>query len=611
MTLSFSLQAVTDPVTDESPVPSLQVNDLTVVTDGGSVVVDQVSFDVAAGEVLGLVGESGSGKTTIALALLGHTRRGLKFSGGTVLLSGRDVLSLPADELRRVRGRQIAYVPQDPSSALNPAMRVGAQVEEALLVHGFSADEAKERAVEVLGEVGIAADRTELRKYPHQMSGGQQQRVALAMAFACRPRVIVLDEPTTGLDVSIQRQVLETMARLCSTYGVAAVYVSHDLAVVNGIATRVAVAYAGRVVELGTPDQVFRAPVHPYTAGLVSSIPSPDQSEVLVGIPGQPPHVGARTAGCAFQPRCGRATEACAEGQPEAVVVDGRMVRCFNVGASAPASARPRILPAAAETVSPRLVVRDLHGYYGEHEVLHGIDVDIAPRECLAVVGESGAGKTTLAQCIAGLNGSWSGSISLDGVELEPNVRGRDRDLLRRVQYVFQNPYLALNPRKTIRQIVREPFQHFFSPTKAELDLEVERVLHDVAVPPAYLDRYPDQLSGGQRQRVAIARAVIVRPEVLICDEITSALDVSVQAVIIEMLRQLQADHDLSLVFITHNLPLVRSVAQRAVVLSRGRIVEQGTVEQILANPTDPYTVRLIGDMPKLATTPSRAEGDA
>lgn len=610
MTASLSVQAVTDLVTDDRSNPSLRVIGLSVVTDAGQFVVDDVSLTVSAGEVLGLVGESGSGKTTIALALLGHTRRGLRVAAGQVLLSDHDVLALPSEELRRLRGRQIAYVPQDPSSALNPAMRVGAQVEEALRVHGFSTDDSQQRTAEVLGEVGIAADRDLLRKYPHQLSGGQQQRVALAMAFACRPRVIVLDEPTTGLDVTIQRQVLETVRRLCGTYGVAAVYVSHDLAVVDGIATRVAVAYAGRIVELGTPDQVFRDAVHPYTSGLVGSVPSPDQSEVLVGIPGQPPHVGGLPTGCAFAPRCARATDLCRSTRPVPVEVAGRTVSCHHAGSSVPVVSRPRIMAPRVAATSARLIVRDLHGFYGHREVLHGVDLDVEPKECVAVVGESGAGKTTLAQCIAGLNGTWSGSITLDGTALDPDVHQRDRDLLRRVQYVFQNPYLALNPRKTVRQIVREPFVHFFAPTRAEVDVEVERVLDQVAIPPAYLDRYPDQLSGGQRQRVAIARAVIVRPEVLICDEITSALDVSVQAVIIEMLRQLQADHDLSLVFITHNLALVRSVAQRAVVLSDGRIVEQGTVDQILENPRDPYTQRLIGDMPKLAAAAPRPEVD-
>jgi len=597
--------------------PNLKVSDLAVTAAGsGTVVVDEISFAVGAGQVMGLVGESGSGKTTIALALLGHARRGLRISRGQVWLGGARVLGAPPAELRRLRGREIAYVPQDPASALNPVRRIGAQLDEALLVHpGVAQDRAGRaaRVAEVLGEAGLDADREMLRRYPHQLSGGQQQRVVLAMAFACRPRVIVMDEPTTGLDVSVQRHVLDTVRRLCASYGVAAVYVSHDLAVVNDLASSVAVVYAGRIVELGETGPVFDAPAHPYTRGLIASIPSPRRTQTLRGIAGQPPRPGQRPAGCAFGPRCAWRAAACAERQPEPAVVGHRVVRCVRTAdlplqvsaageppppsgtgpdSTGPDSTGP--VPAGAA----RLVVRDLSASYGRHRALDGVGLEVAEQETIAIVGESGAGKTTLAHCIAGLNRNWTGSVTLDGEALSADMRDRGREQLRRVQYIFQNPYLSLNPRKTIAQIVGEPLRHFFKPSRADEDAAVRAALGEVSLGADYLGRYPDQLSGGERQRVAIARALVVRPEILVCDEVTSALDVSVQAVIVELLRRLQRERQLSMIFITHNLALVRSIAQRCVVLSQGQVVESGAVADILERPGHPYTARLIADMP-------------
>ena len=583
---------------------ALKVDDLAVTTsDGRMVVVDDVSFTVASGQVLGLVGESGSGKTTIALALLGHVRRGLRIASGRVQLGGRDVLAMSPSDLRHLRGLEISYVPQDPASALNPVHRVGAQVEEALRVHQSAAEDLPARVNELLRDVDITPSKEILRRYPHQLSGGQQQRIALAIAFACRPSMIVLDEPTTGLDVTIQRHVLETVRRLCFSYGAGAVYVSHDLAVVSELATNVGVVYGGRIVELGDSHRTFTAPVHPYTRGLLDSIPSPRRSEVLRGINGQPPRIGHRPVGCAFEPRCEARIDACSLRPPDPVQVDGRIVRCIRADEMLVRNIRRR--PERARTLPSgqlKLAVRDLCGFYGEREVLSSVNLEIRQQQCLAVVGESGAGKTTLAQCIAGLNHNWTGQVSLDGKVLKPDPRARDLDLLRRIQYIFQNPYVALNPRKTIGQIVSKPVRHFFQLSRADADQEVLSVLEDVSLGPDYLNRYPDELSGGERQRVAIARALVAKPELLICDEVTSSLDVSVQAAIVEMLRRLQVEHDLSMIFITHNLALMRSIAQKCIVLSEGRVVEAGTVTDILERPTDPYTIRLISDMPAMPT---------
>jgi peptide/nickel transport system ATP-binding protein len=589
------------PVTGEQA--RLEVRDLDVrVGAAGPDVVSEIGFEVPAGEVLGLVGESGSGKTTVALALLGHARRGLRISGGEVLLDGTDLLRLSRGGLRAARGAKVAYVPQDPSAALNPAQRVGTQLREALQVHpGVTGDPAG-RVLEVMREARLDATPEMLHRYPHQLSGGQQQRVSLAMAFCCRPSLIVLDEPTTGLDVSTQRHVLETVRSLCRSYGVAAVYVSHDLAVVGGLVSEVAVMYAGRIVEIGPTAKVFGQPLHPYTRGLLAAVPSPLRAEVLSGIEGQPPRPGRRGPGCSFAARCAHAIGECRTGPPPPVLIDGRTVRCIRAAEIAAASPqRPAVVPGPVPAdPAAALSVRAVSAGYGRTPVLAGIDLDVGPESCVAVVGESGSGKTTLARCIVGLHGNWTGEIRFGGAPLARSARDRPKDVLRRVQYIFQNPYTSLNPRKTVGQIVAQPLEQFFGLAFRERSERAAAVLADVGLGGDFAGRYPDQLSGGERQRAAIARALVVEPDLLICDEVTSALDVSVQAVIVEELRRLQRERHLAMVFITHNLALVRCIAQSAVVLRDGAVVESGPVERILEHPADPYTVRLMADVPRL-----------
>ena len=570
----------------------------------GPDVVSEVSFTVQAGQVLGLVGESGSGKTTVVLALLGHARRGLSISSGEVRVDGVDLLRLPAAKLRAVRGARVAYVPQDPSAALNPALRVGTQLKEAIRVHPGAVEDPSGRIREVLQEAQLDATPDLLRRYPHQLSGGQQQRVGLAMAFACRPSLIVLDEPTTGLDVSTQRHVLDTIRSLCAAYGVAAVYVSHDLAVVGGLVTDVAVMYSGRIIEVGSTARVFGDPLHPYTRGLLTAVPSPLQATRLTGIDGQPPRPGRRPAGCSFAPRCGFAAGECRSQQPEPVLIDARAVRCMRVAqvresSTGVAAALSSVAAAAGEV--PVLSVREVSAGDGRRPVLTGVDLDVPAESCVAVVGESGSGKTTLARCIVGLHRNWTGDISFEGTSLAASARDRPKQILRRVQYVFQNPYTSLNPRKTIGQIVAQPLEQYLRLGYRERSQRAARALADVSLAADFLSRYPDQLSGGERQRVAIARALVVEPDLLICDEVTSALDVSVQAVIVELLRGLQAERRIAMIFITHNLALVRSIAQSVVVLRDGAVVEAGPVGQVLDRPADPYTARLMQDVPKLA----------
>jgi len=582
----------------------LKVTDLEVrLGESGPDVVSEVSFAVQAGEVLGLVGESGSGKSTVALALLGHARRGLRITSGQVLLDGADLLAMSPDALRAARGARVSYVPQDPSSALNPTLRVGTQLREALQVHAGAVENPRDRVAEVMREVYLDATPEMLRRYPHQLSGGQQQRIALAMAFACRPSLIVLDEPTTGLDVSTQRHVLDTVRGMCRAYGVAAVYVSHDLAVVSGLVSDVAVMYAGRIVEIGRTARLFREPVHPYTRGLIGAVPSPDRAEVLTGIDGQQPRPGRRGAGCSFAARCGYAISDCTTEAPEPVVIAGRSVRClraWDIQATHPE--RPAVASCPpASTEAPTLSVRGVSASYGTTSVLFDVGLDVPPRACVAVVGESGSGKTTLARCAAGLHSNWTGEITFQGTALARAARQRGKDVLQRVQYIFQNPYTSLNPRKTVGQIVDQQLKQFGDLSFRERSARVVQVLEDVSLGRDFLSRYPDQLSGGERQRVAIARALVVEPDLLICDEVTSSLDVSVQAIIVELLRRIQEERQLAMIFITHNLALVRSIAQSAVVLCDGAVAESGSVEQILSRPAHPYTVRLMEDVPKLA----------
>jgi peptide/nickel transport system ATP-binding protein len=595
------------PATVATAETGLRVQGLRVVIESsGDDIVDEITIAVGAGEVLGLVGESGSGKTTVALALLGYAGRGLRIDAGSVQVGGQDILQLDAKALARVRGRTIAYVPQDPASALNPALRIGTQLSEALVTtrRGRRDPAVSQRIAELLVEVRLDGVEDVLRKYPHQLSGGQQQRVGIAMAFAARPRVIVLDEPTTGLDVSTQRFVLATIRALCERYGVAAVYVSHDLAVVSEITSSVVVLYGGRVVEVGTTAEIFEQPSHPYTRGLLRAAPSLTQAHVLEGIGGEPPRPGSRPAGCGFAARCAFATSECRAAEPPLVPAHAAgAVRCIRVDAVAAAASREltavsRREPSESEAETPVLEVASLAARYGAHEVLRDVSLAVQRSSCLAVVGESGCGKTTLARCIAGQHAQWTGQVSLDGTPLAHRVRDRQHDSLRRIQYIFQSPYNSLNPRRTVGQTIEEALRQFSADSRKERHRRTLEIVGEVALSQQYLRLYPGELSGGERQRVAIARALVVEPDLLVCDEVTSSLDVSVQATIIELLRELQQRRGVGLLFITHSLGVVRSIADDVVVLLDGHVVERGPTTQVLDAPEQEYTAQLLADTP-------------
>ena len=584
----------------------ITVEDLRVSLVGlpGVDVVEGIDLVLAPGEVVGLVGESGSGKTTVGTALLGYARAGARIDRGAVRFGDEDVLALPWRRVRELRGEEIAYVPQDPAAALNPSIRIGKQIVELLELRGIGTAASRlEGAREGLREVGLPDDDAFLRRYSHQLSGGQVQRVALAMAFLPKPKVLVLDEPTTGLDVTTQGLVLDTMGALCRSHGVAALYVTHDLAVIANIADRVAVMYAGQIVELGSRDDLFRDPTHPYTRALLDSIPHLSHARALSGIPGRTPAPGARPDACRFHDRCEFAVDACGTTHPDLVeVTPGHEVRCLRVGEIGRWDISRGEVPDAPPDKARDVIlsIDDLTVFYGRSQVVHGVTFDLAKAEVVALVGESGSGKTTISRCVGGLHKDWTGSIAFDGAELGKGSRRRSVADRKRIQYIFQNPYLSLNPRLTIEQIVKRPMELFGIASGKAATERVVDLLDQVALGPAVLKLHAERLSGGERQRVAIARALAAEPDVLVCDEITSALDVSVQGSIVALLEELRLSRGISMLFVTHNLALVRSIAARVQILQAGRLVESGPVVQVMDSPREEYTRGLLANTPRV-----------
>jgi peptide/nickel transport system ATP-binding protein len=590
-------------VLDETEEAGCTVSDLRVALTGRNIdVVDEINLELRPGEVVGLVGESGSGKTTAGTALLAYARRGAFIERGTVMFEGQDVLALPWEQIREIRGMKIAYVPQDPGAALNPAIRIGRQIVELLELRDIgTAEERLEGARAGLREVGLPDDDEFLARYPHQLSGGQVQRVALAMAFLPRPKVLVLDEPTTGLDVTTQGMVLQTMGELCRSHRVAALYVTHDLAVVANIADRVAVMYAGQIIELGPREAMFRQPAHPYTRALLDAIPHLSQARALTGIPGSTPGPGRRPTACRFNTRCEYVEERCREVEPDDVQVGpDHTAKCLRVGEIGTWDINRGNTTDADPHISRDIILTldDLKVFYGRKEVVHGVSFDVAKAEVVALVGESGSGKTTIARCVGGLHKQWSGELTFEGRPLGKGARVRSAEDRKRIQYIFQNPYLSLNPRLTIQQIVSRPMELFgIAKGRAVRDRVVE-LLDAVALGPTVLDLQTNRLSGGERQRVAIARALAAEPDLLVCDEITSALDVSVQGSIVALLDDLRKTRQISMLFVTHNLALVRSIAARVEVLNAGELVESGFVVEVLDTPKEDYTKRLLASSP-------------
>ncbi|MEZ0110544.1 peptide/nickel transport system ATP-binding protein [Catenulispora sp. EB89] len=618
------------PAVDGAPI--LTVRDLRIQTAAGAEIVGGVDLALEHGQTLGIVGESGSGKTTMALALLGYAARGARIAGGEVEVDGESLLGLSESALREVRGRLISYVPQDAGPALNPSLRIGASIGDVIRTRGV---EGTSRIRGLLAAVDLPDTDAFARRLPHQLSGGQQQRVTIAMALGCEPPVVVMDEPTTGLDVVTQQSVLREVRRLREERGVSIVYVSHDLAVVSQIADRMAVMYAGRVVEEGPTADLLNNPRHPYTRGLIQSIPNHRQPTALVPMEGTALGVEDRPTGCPFAPRCPQQTDACVEALPELIdlgpgpgpgpgpelidldpAVDptlapgGRhLVRCLHHAATPPVEAGPAL--GSHKEAAARAAALSVTGLRATHRgraetvvAAEDITFDVAAGECVALVGESGSGKSTIARCLVGLHRPEAGTITLAGTELADRIRKRTVEQRRGIQYVFQNPFQSLNPRRRIGEDLARPGRVLRGLSAADARAEVPALLERVRLPARLADRFPHQLSGGERQRVAIARALAARPDVLVCDEVTSALDVSVQAAIIEVLASLRADLGVAVLLITHDIGVVAVAADRVLVLEHGLVCESGPTGQILRAPQHPYTRRLIAAAPTLARHP-------
>jgi peptide/nickel transport system ATP-binding protein len=590
-------------------------------------IVRGVSLYVAQGESVGLVGESGCGKSTIALAIVRYLARNGRVTGGRIDIDGTDVLSLRAEELRRLRARKVSMVYQEPGRALNPSIVIGRQVAEVYEIAGAGRDEAKAKALEMLQRVRIADATSVMGRYPHQLSGGMLQRVVIAMAIAAEPSLLILDEPTTALDATVEAEVLDLVRTLRSETGTSLLFISHNLGVIARMCDRVGVLYAGQLVEEGEANEVFRSPRHPYTVGLLRSIPRREPVDgaattakrpALATIPGTLPSPGAAITGCIFAERCGLAEQRCHDEPPPMYELGGgRGSRChFHERAqTVPAQtsetdakeldALEPVVTTTADDGGPVIRIRGASKTFRQDgESIRGlanVDLDISAGETVGLVGESGSGKTTLARVLMGLTGPDEGAeITLDGRPLAPLATKRSSEDQKALQLVFQNPDSALNRRHSVRGLIGRSLSKLAGLSGDALETRLRELVAAVRLPERYLPMRPSQLSGGLKQRVAIARAFAGEPRVVVCDEPTSALDVSVQAAILNLLTELQRSQRVAYLFISHDLGVVRYLADRIVVLYLGRVMEVGPAEKVFAGPHNPYTEALLSAVPSI-----------
>ncbi len=589
--------------------------------------IDGLTLAIQRGETFALVGESGCGKSMTALALMRLLPENGNVTDGRVSLEGVELLALPESGMRAIRGGRIGMIFQEPSTSLNPVMRVGDQIVEAIETHtALRGAAARAKAIEWLGKVGIPEPESRIDEYPFRLSGGQKQRVMIAMTLASEPDFLIADEPTTALDVTIQAQILDLLKQLQREQGMGLLLITHDLAVVSGMAHRVALMYAGQIIEVGTVAEFFAAPKHPYARLLLNALPdSAKRGDALAAIPGTVPPLWQPFEGCRFAPRCDRAFEACHATRPELIKVVGTEVRCLlyreggqpeaRVAATAESSLRfaaPQIVPAAAEPLldvrhlSVRFPIRRglLQRTVGAFTAVNDVSFGIAPGQTLALVGESGCGKTTTGKAIVQLLRGQSlieGEALFDGQDLFRLSGEALRDARRQVQIIFQDPFASLNPRMRVFDILEEGLQALRPEmTSASRRASLERLVDQVGLRREALERYPHEFSGGQRQRIAIARALAVTPKLIVCDEPTSALDVSVQAQILNLLKQLQRELGVSYLFITHNIGVVEYIADQVAVMNGGRIEEAGPVRSVLAHPRSEYTRTLLAAVPRI-----------
>jgi peptide/nickel transport system ATP-binding protein len=595
----------------------LAVEDLSIGLRGpsGSVlpVVDQVSLALGADASLGIAGESGCGKSTLLLALMGIVKPGLVPLAGRVRFAGIEMLGVPERTLRGVRGGRMALIPQNAGLALTPTLRIGDQIDEALRLHtSFDWAERQARTLDLLDKVRLPDPKGMARRFPHEFSGGQVQRVAIAMALAGEPELLLLDEPTTGLDVTTQLGILDLLAELRRASRMAFVCVSHDLGVLAKLCDRVAVMYAGGVVEAGRAATLLSMPVHPNTRALIASVPRLSVARIPPSIPGRPPALGAIPAGCRFAPRCPAAAADCRSAVPPLTTSfgDGRAA-CFHPQTADPRreaadrgnAEEGRVVGADAALTLEALSISyyrpgpldRLIGRRPPPPTVEAVSLTLRSGEILGLVGESGSGKSTILRAVAGLASVSSGGImAASGRDLGLPVERRQRDSLRLVQLVFQNPDASLNPRHTVEEILAQPLRLYFGASARDVRQRARALLAAVRLDDSYLARFPGQLSGGERQRVAIARGFAAEPDILLCDEVTSALDVSVQASVLQLLRDLSNERGVSIILVSHDLAVVQALADRVAVLYRGRLVEIGPATSVCRSPKHPYTRALL-----------------
>ena len=622
--------------------------------------VDGLSFEVEAGETVGIVGESGCGKTMAAMSIMRLLPRGGFIAGGQIRLDGRDLVTLELSELRKVRGNDIGIVFQDPMTSLNPTMMIGKQIAEVVTTHrDVSKSAALDRAAEVLGLVGLPRPKERLKDYPHQLSGGLRQRVMIAMALACDPKLLIADEPTTALDVTIQAQILTLLDKIKSELGMGIILITHDMGVIAGRADRVLVMYAGRKIETAETVELFKNVRHPYTEALLASIPQldQDQSQELYSIPGLPPDLRRPPLACRFAPRCVFATEQCRSHDPPLGGEDpNHPYACFHprsssveemgdVGASLISQAEknkalmasfgkelelletaeePAVAAAADTNGGPEFILefRDvtkefpitagtvLRRKIGALHAVTELQLGIRPGETFGLVGESGCGKTTLGRMGVGLEVPTSGQVLFDGVDLGSVKGGRFREMRRDLQFMFQDPYASLDPRMRVKEIISEPLDVARRGTPKERIEAVRALLDEVGLAYDAMDRYPHEFSGGQRQRLGLARALTLNPKVIIADEPVSALDVSIRSQILNLMKRLQATHGLTYIVISHDLSVVKYLADRIGVMYLGRLVELGRGDDIYERPAHPYTSGLLEAIPVPNPEVARAKHD-
>lgn len=630
MTTDVSLPQSASPASTVGPrMPVLKVENLAVaykIRHGEVDAIQNVSFEIGRGETFGLVGESGCGKSTTAWAIVNFLGANGYVKRGSIKFHGQELVGKTGEELRQLRGDQIAMVYQDPMQSLNPSMVVGDQLKEVLTVHrGMSDEEAIQRCIEMLDRVYMPDPPSVMKRYPHQISGGQQQRVVIAMALLNNPAVLIMDEPTTALDVTVEAAVLDLVAELRRDFDTAILFISHNLGVVARICNRVGVMYAGEMVERATVEELFAAPQHPYTQGLIRCLPklgTDKAGSILYPIRGRVPPPNARPAGCVFGPRCDYTRERCRNERPELRRLgNGSWVRCHYAEEIDPARwvPPPELQLDLATTASDGvgdviLDVRDLKKYYplqgnsmrdvvgvGEKRYVKALEqatFSVKKGKTLGIVGESGCGKSTLVKTIIGLEGSTAGEAQFMGFDITGDLSERDTRLIQELQMVFQNPDATMNPSYSVGYQIARPMERFGTVPKNQIRAEVIRLLEAVRLGENYYSRLPRQLSGGEKQRVGIARALASRPDLVLCDEPVSALDVSVQAALLNLLLEVQKEYGTTLLFIAHDLSVVRFFSDEIAVMYLGQIVEYGPAEAIYAPPFHPYTEALLSAVP-------------